>query len=62
MKPAITGCWQGSEHPLDPGRKPRGALTLHTLCWHTVVIGRNTSSWQQMHWNVSSTLLRNLVL
>lgn len=39
-----------------PAAKP---LTLHTLCWHTVVMGRKTSSWQQMHWNVSSTLLRN---
>lgn len=60
MKPAITGCRQGSEHPLgSPGGSRGRPLTLHTLCWHTVVIGRNTSSWQQMHWNVSSTLLRN---
>lgn len=46
----VLGAWQ----PAMPT-----ALTLHTLCWHTVVIGRNTSSWQQIHWNVSSTLLRN---
>lgn len=33
-------------------------LTLQTLCRHTVVTGRNTSSWQQMHWKASFTLLR----
>lgn len=37
----------------------RNGLTLQTLCWHTVVMGWNTSSWQQMHRKVSSTLLRN---
>lgn len=56
-KPASQGVVAGAAPP-HPG--PVAApLTLHTLCWHTVVMGRNTSSWQQMHWKASSTLLRN---
>lgn len=54
-----TGAGSGSVREPGRGPAPAPALTLHTLCWHTVVTGRNTSSWQQMHWNVSSTLLRN---
>lgn len=34
-------------------------LTLHRLCAHSVVTGLKQMSWQQMHWNSSSTFDMN---
>lgn len=56
----LSNCWSRymvSHHAIRCVRTC-AQLTLQMLCWHEVVTGLCTRSWQQMHVNSSSTFCR----